>query len=396
MNWIERNDKVMMNTYGNRTLVLERGEGAYVWDESGRRYLDFLGGIAVNSLGYGHPAVVRAVTEQITRLHHCTNLYYIPKGIELAELLAGASGLENARLFFANSGAEANECALKLCRYYANKTYGDRGGRPDYIVFEGAFHGRTFATLSATHNEKIRGGFEPYFPHFHFAKFNDLNSVKALMNDKIGGVMLEPVQGEGGIKPADREFLRGLRQLCDERDVPLIFDEIQCGIARTGHAFAFQHFGVEPDVVTLAKGLGGGVPIGACLARGKWADVFSPGKHGTTFGGNPLATGAALAVCSVVFEPEFLARIRRVSDIMVKGLWELQGRSSKIEEIRGVGLMLGIALKEPGLEINKRLAEKGLLLNCTANTVLRIVPPLIIEEAQVKEALEILTAELAD
>jgi len=292
------NDKYLMNTFGQRGISLSRGQGTRVWDLEGREYLDFFSGISVNNLGHCHPKIVEAIRRQAGELIHCTNLYYKEPTMRLAKALVENSFAD--RVFFCNSGAEANEAALKLARKYSKENVSQ--GKTDFVTFRNSFHGRTFATLTATGQDKIQHGFEPLFPGVSYAEFNDLESARAAVGEKTAAILIEPVQGESGCFPASIEFLSGLRALCDEKKIVLIFDEVQCGLGRVGRNFAYEHYGVEPDIMTLAKSLGGGLSMGAMLARQKVADAFTPGTHGGTMGGNPVAASAALVVCEALFE----------------------------------------------------------------------------------------------
>ncbi|MCX7719049.1 MAG: acetylornithine transaminase [Candidatus Sumerlaeaceae bacterium] len=384
--------RYLMPTYGERSMVLVRGEGARVWDADGREYLDFLAGIAVNSLGHCHPAVTAAIREQAGILMHCSNLYLIPQQAELARRLCEVSFA--SRCFFANSGAEVNEGAVKLARLYSRTKYG--AGRHEIVTMRNSFHGRTMALITATGQEKVQKGFEPLLDGFRYAVFNDLDSVLGAMTPATCAVMVEPVQGEGGVTAATPEFLRGLREICTERDVLLIFDEIQCGMGRTGRLFAHEHYGVTPDLMTLAKALGNGFPVGALLAAENCAETFTPGSHGTTFGGNPVACAAALAVLDVMERDGLAARAECMGAYLRGALAQRLDGIDTIKGYRGLGLMLGIELAHPGAEAVKKCAARGLLINCTMGNVLRIVPPLVVTEAECDRAAEILAEVLAE
>ena len=385
-----------MTTYARQPVRFTHGEGAWLWDEQGRRYLDALSGIAVCGLGHAHPAVTRALCEQAGRLIHTSNLYGVPLQEELARRLAHLSGMERA--FFCNSGAEANEAALKLARLYGHKRGVDA---PAVVVMEDSFHGRTLATLSATGNRRVQAGFEPLVQGFLRVPYDDLaalESVAAGAGNAVA-VLVEPVQGEGGVAMPDAGYLAGIRALCDRHGLLMMLDEVQTGSARTGRWFAYQHSDVLPDVVTLAKGLANGVPIGACLARGEAAQVFQPGSHGSTFGGNPLACAAALAVIDTVEREGLTAR---AAELGVRMLSEFQARLGGlpgVRAVRGLGLMLGIELDRPCGELVGRALERGLLINVTAGKVIRLLPPLIIsdDEAQriVDEVSDLVTGFLA-
>ncbi|HMM55721.1 MAG TPA: aspartate aminotransferase family protein [Candidatus Desulfobacillus sp.] len=377
----------LMNTYNRLPVAFTHGQGARAFDENGRGYLDALAGIAVSTLGHGHPRLVKAIAEQAGRILHAANLYRILEQERLADRLADVSGMEEA--FLCNSGCEANEAAIKLARLYGHQKGVDT---PAIVVMEKAFHGRTLATLSATGNRKVQAGFEPLVGGFVRVPFNDLTAVESVAanNRSVVAVLLEPVQGEGGIHVADAEYLRGLRRLCDERGWLLMFDEVQCGIGRTGRWFACQHAGVRPDVMTLAKGLGSGVPIGACLAAGSAAGVFKPGNHGSTFGGNPLACAAALTTLAVIEEDGLLARAallgERIRADFAAALAGLDG----VVAIRGDGLMIGIELDRPCGELVARALERGLLINVTAEKVVRLLPPLIFSDEDARELVALL------
>ncbi len=373
------NNDHLMPTYARLPVRFVRGEGARLWDEDGREYLDALSGIAVCGLGHAHPAVTRALCEQAGTLVHTSNLYGIPRQEALADRLAAVTGMERA--FFANSGAEANEAAIKLARLHGHR----RGIRkPAIIVTEGSFHGRTLATLTATGSRKVQAGFEPLVAGFVRVPFDDLEAVAnvARNHDDVVAVLVEPVQGEGGVRVPDPGYLPGLRALCDEQGWLLMLDEIQTGAGRTGRWLACQHSGVLPDVLTLAKGLGNGVPIGACLAHGEAADVFAPGNHGSTFGGNPLACAAALAVLDTLEKDGLVATAERLGRRMLDGLGAALAGVSGVDDIRGLGLMLAVELDRPCGELVLRALERGLLINVTAERVIRLLPPLILADAQ--------------
>jgi len=379
-------DRYLMNTFGVRGVALKRGQGSRVWDQEGKAYLDFLSGISVNNLGHCHAKIVEAVRRQAGELLHCTNLYYIEPTARLAQTLAENSFAD--RVFFSNSGAEANEAALKLARKYAKENIAPE--RTDFVTFRNSFHGRTFATLSATGQEKIQHGFEPIMPGFSYAEFNDLKSVEALVNGRTAAIMVEPVQGESGFFPATREFLHGLRRLCDERQIVLIFDEIQCGLGRVGVNFAYQYYEVEPDIMTLAKSLGGGLPMGATLAREKIAAAFTPGSHGGTMGGNPVAAAAALAYCEELFGGGLAETARQRGERWRGKLDALQQRHACILEVRGLGLMLAIRLDRPSVDVVKALEKDGLLAGAVGGDAIRFHPPLNVEERELDEAASIL------
>ena len=383
----------LMNTYARLPVTFSHGEGNRLTDVNGKTYLDALSGIAVNTLGHNHPALVRAIAEQAGRLLHVSNLYGINEQEQLADRLCALSGM--SEVFFCNSGCEANEAAIKLARFYGHQKGVDN---PAIIVMEKAFHGRTLATLSATGNRKAQAGFEPLVSGFARVPYNDLEAIRAVAehNHNVVAVMLEMVQGEGGINIASVDFQRGLRQLCDEKGWLLICDEVQCGTARTGKWFGFQHAGIVPDVVTLAKGLGSGVPIGACLTAGKAAGLFKPGNHGSTFGGNPLACTAALTTLATIESDGLMARAEQLGAALRQDFAEALDGVSGLVEIRGQGLMIGIELDRPCGELVKLALEAGLLINVTADTVVRLLPSLVFTDAEAKELVTRLSALIRD
>ncbi len=372
----------LMNTYKPLPVNFDRGEGPYLFDDKGEQYLDALCGIAVCGLGHAHPAVSKAVCEQSKRLLHTSNLYQIGQQEKLADALCNVAGMD--RVFFGNSGAEANEAALKLARLYGHQKGIDS---PQVIVTEGSFHGRTLATLTATGNRKIQAGFEPLVPGFLRAPYNDLQAIRTIASNSpnVVAILVEPITGEGGIRIPDDDYLSELRALCDEHDWLLMLDEIQTGMGRTGRWFAHQHADIQPDVMTLAKALGNGVPIGACLALGAAADVFKPGNHGSTFGGNPLSTSAALAVLQSIQEDDLVNRAEQLGTRMLDGFKTRLGDAEGVVSIRGRGLMLGIELDRPCGELMQRALDRKLLINVTADTVVRLLPPLILTDAQADE-----------
>ena len=372
----------LMQTYARLPVTFSHGEGVYLVDTDGRRYLDALSGISVTNLGHAHPAVTEAIQQQAARLLHTSNLYHIAGQEALADALTAVSGMETA--FFCNSGAEANEAAIKLARLYGHQRGVDK---PAVIVFENAFHGRTLATLSATGNRKIQAGFEPLVSGFTRAPLNDLAAVQqiAANNPDVVAVLVEPIQGEGGIRVADDAFMQGLRALCDDRGWLLMLDEVQCGNGRAGHYFACQGMGVVPDVITTAKGLGNGVPIGACLAHGAAATVFKAGHHGSTYGGNPLACAAGLAVVNTVVNEGLAERATAAGARLRQQLADgLQGCENLVE-LRGRGLMIGVQLNRDCGELVGRALAAGLLINVTAGNTIRLLPPLICSDEHLDE-----------
>jgi acetylornithine aminotransferase len=372
----------VMQTYGRLPIALSHGEGAWVWDTAGRRYLDGLGGIAVNTLGHNHPRLVAALRDQVGKLIHTSNYYHVPLQETLAARLCALSGLTN--VFFCNSGLEANEAALKIARKFGH----DRGNdNPEVIVFEKAFHGRSIATLSATGNPKVQAGFGPLVPGFVRVPLNDIGALRKAIAEHPGvtAIFLETIQGEGGINPARIDFLKDLRKLCDEHDLLLMLDEVQCGIGRTGKWFAHQWAGIVPDVMPLAKGLGSGVPIGAVVCGDRAAKVFGPGNHGTTFGGNPLAMRAGVETLAVMEEDGLLANAATVGAELKAAIEHGLAGVAGVVEVRGQGLMLGIELDRPCGVLLTQAMDAGLLLSVTADKVIRLVPPLILTSAEAAE-----------
>src|SRR5262252_2563103 len=376
-----------MNTYSRIPVAFTHGKGVWVWDPSGKKYLDALAGIAVNTLGHAHPGLVRAISEQSSRLIHASNLYQIAEQEQAAEKLAGISGMDS--VFFCNSGCEANEAAIKLARLHG---HGRGVDVPAIVVMDKAFHGRTLATLSATGNKKVQAGFEPLVPGFVRVPLNDIESVRRVARDdkSVVAVLVEPIQGEGGINLTTMQYLRDLREICDRQGWLLMVDEVQCGLGRTGKWFVYQHAGIEPDVVLLAKGLASGVPIGACLARGAAASVFKRGTHGSTFGGNPLACAAALTTLEAIEDENLMKNAQGVGGLILAGLREGLAGVPGVAEIRGQGLMIGVELDRPCGELVKRALEQGLLINVTMDNVVRLLPPLIMKEAEARAVLSIL------
>ncbi|OGF57825.1 MAG: acetylornithine aminotransferase [Candidatus Firestonebacteria bacterium RifOxyC12_full_39_7] len=367
-------------TYSSFPFVITKGKGMKVIDNNGKEYLDFLGGIAVDVLGHCHPKVTSAVRNQVNKLVHVSNLYYTIPQIKLAKLICRLSGLN--KCFFANSGAEANEAAIKLARKYAKEKLG--AGKYEIITMKGSFHGRTMATLSATGQEKIQKGFEPLLEGFKYAEYGDFDSLKNLVSEQTCAVLLEPIQGEGGVKVPSVEYLKKVRELCDEKNIVLILDEIQSGIGRTGNFFAYEGFGIRPDIVTLAKGIGGGLPLGIMVANDKVASGFSAGSHGSTFGGGPVVCVAGLAVLETIIKDKLIKNASETGAYFIEKLKELVVKySSIVKEARGMGLMIGLELTVQGKELVVKMAEKGFLINCTAEKVLRFLPPLIVTRRQI-------------
>lgn len=377
-----------MDTYTRYPLILRKGRGTKVYDSDDREYLDFVGGIAVNILGHCHPKVVMAIQKQAQRLLHVSNLYHIEPQIKLARLLAENSFADKA--FFCNSGAEANEGAIKLARKYAKKVHGEE--RFEIITAINSFHGRTFAALTATGQEKFQKGFEPLLPGFRHVPFNDIDALGSALNSSVCAVMLEPIQGEGGVQVPSAEYLKEVRKICDEMGILLILDEVQTGIGRTGRLFAYEHYGIKPDIMTLAKGLGAGVPVGAVLATSDVAAAFSPGSHASTFGGNPLVTSAAVATIETLLEDGILLHeCRRLSSYFIEKLGRLKKeRPDIVVDLRGLGLMIGLELSmECGPLVNACM-ESGVLVNCAAGNTLRFTPPLTVKEEEIDTVIDVL------
>ena len=377
----------LMNTYARQPVAFSRGDGVWLWDEAGKRYLDGLAGVAVNGLGHRHPALVSALCEQANQLIHTSNIYQIRRQEQLAERLCQLSAMDN--VFFCNSGCEANEAAIKLARLYGHH----KGiALPNIIVMENSFHGRTMATLSATGNRKVQAGFEPLMTGFVRVPYNDITAIHhvAEHNADIVAILVEPIEGEGGIQIPNANYLHQLRKTCDAHGWLLMLDEVQTGIGRTGKLFAFQHTDILPDVLTLAKGLGSGVPIGACLARGEAANTFKPGNHGSTFGGNPLACTAGLATLTALEAADLPANATRTGDFLRETFRHEFANEPSVLSIRGIGLMIGIELDRPCALLVARALEQGLLINVTAERVIRLLPPLIMNLAEAQQLADIL------
>lgn len=387
---IEAESQYIAQTYRRPPFVLERGEGVFLYDAEGRRYLDFVAGIAVNALGYGHPAVLQAIQEQAERLIHVSNLYHTAPHVELARRLVEHSFAD--RVFFCNSGSEAVEGAIKFARKWARVNFGE--GKTGIVAFTGGFHGRTMGALAATARETYQAPFRPLMPGVRFAAFNDLKDAAAKIDDATCAVIVEPVQGEGGIRPAEAGFLAGLRELCDQHHALLIFDEVQCGLGRTGTLWAHQAYGVTPDIMTLAKPLANGLPIGAILATEDVAGVIQPGDHGSTFAANPLVCHVACTVFDIVSHPDFLARVRTNGEYLLSGLRALA--APQVTEVRGRGLMIGLQLVGEAQPAIAAGYERGFILVNAGPEVLRLVPPLIIEREHMDALLEILPELLSE
>jgi predicted acetylornithine/succinylornithine family transaminase len=379
-------EKYVAHTYARYPVLLVRGKGTRVWDLEGEEYLDFVSGLGVCSLGHCHPKVIKAIQDQAERLIHVSNLYYIEPQIQLASLLCKHSFAD--KVFFCNSGAEANEGAFKLARKYAKEKMGK--DRYEIITMERSFHGRTLATLTATGQEKFHKGYEPLMPGFKYVPFNDLGAVKKGIDSKTCAVMLEPIQGEGGVNCPSEGYLKALREVCDEKGLLLIFDEVQVGMGRTGKLFAYEHDGVKPDMLTLAKSLAGGVPIGALLIRKGIAESFNPGDHASTFGGNPLATAAGVAALTAMLEEGMLENCQKIGDYFLSQLEEIKIKFPFVKEVRGKGLILGMELKIDGSSMVKEMLRKKILINCTMGNVLRFLPPLIATKEEVDRVVKAL------
>ena len=383
----------LMPVYPRSPVRPVRGEGVYLYGEQGEKYLDFAAGIAVNLLGHGHPHLTKAIQDQAATLIHVSNLYGSPQGEALAKRLVDLTFADT--VFFTNSGVEAVECAIKTARRYHHAK-----GNPhkhDLITFSNAFHGRTMATISATDQAKMIDGFAPLLPGFKVVAFNDLGAALAAIDDNTAGFLLEPVQGEGGIRPASAEFMQGLRAACDDKDLMLVLDEVQCGVARTGTLYAYEQYGIEPDIMATAKGIGGGFPLGACLATENAASGMVIGTHGSTYGGNPLAMAAGQAVLDVIANDEFLARVRQMGDRLRAGLEQMiPNHDHLFEGVRGMGLMLGVKMKSDSRAFVNYLRTRGLLTVAAGDNVMRVLPPLIIEESHIREFVEALSAAAAD
>lgn len=385
---IELDKKYFMNTFGNRTPVcFDHGKGINLWDLDGKKYYDFLAGIAVSALGHSHPKLINAIKEQAEKLIHCSNLYYIEPQARLAKILVENSCAD--KVFFANSGAEANEGAIKLARIYFKKK-----GMPEkfeIITLEKSFHGRTLATIAATGQDKYQKPFSPLTPSFLKVPINDLEALRNAINDSTCAIMIEPIQGESGVNLTTLEYMQGVRKLCDEKGIFLIFDEVQCGLGRTGKLFAYEHLGIEPDIFTLAKALGGGFPIGALCAKKHVASAFEPGDHGSTFGGNPLACAAGLAVMDTMINNNLVKNSEEMGSYFIDKLSTLANKYDFVKEIRGKGLMIGIQLSiEKAVEIKNKCFDKGYLIGSVGNNIIRLLPPLIITKEDIDGMVDVL------
>lgn len=381
---IANDQRYILQTYPRANFVIERGEGCYLFDTEGRRYLDCVAGIAVNALGYGDPQVSQAIAAASNGLIHTSNLYYTRPGSELAKLLVESSFAD--RVFFSNSGAESVEGALKFARKYAREHHGE--GKTTIVAFSGSFHGRSMGAVAVTHRDKYREPFMPVMPGVRFAPFNDLAAARAAITDDVCGVIVEPVQGEGGLSVATPEFLRGLHARCNEVGALLIMDEIQCGVGRTGTLWAHEPYGIKPDIMTIAKPLGGGLPIGAILMTQAVADAIHAGEHGTTFGGGPFVTAVAKVVFEKIADPEFLAHVRDVSDYLDEALYDFASAHPQVRELRGRGLMRGLQIEGSAGVLREAAHDAGLLVASAGEDVVRLLPPLIIERAQVDELVQ--------
>jgi acetylornithine/N-succinyldiaminopimelate aminotransferase len=388
---IERYEACHWNNFGRRRIALDHGKGCRVWDVEGKEYLDLLTGIAVNNLGHCHPAIVEAIQTQAAQLIHCTNIYYIPAQIDWAEMLV--ANAFPSKVCFSNSGAEANEALIKLARKYASEYFAEN--RRTIVSCDNSFHGRTLATLTATGQKKFHKGFEPLAPGFKYVPFNDSAAMRAAVDDTVCGILVEPVQGEGGVIPATQEFMDTLEALRKERGVLILFDEVQTGLGRTGKNFAFEHYGVVPDAMSLAKPIAGGLAAGAVLARPDLAEVMTPGSHGGTMIGNPMVSAAGRAYCKVLFGEKLADRAAQMGKYILDAIRDWPTAIPCVKEVRGIGLMIAIDLDRPGGDVVEHCEKRGLLINCTAGNIIRLLPPLIISESEMDQALGILRDELA-
>jgi acetylornithine/N-succinyldiaminopimelate aminotransferase len=379
----ELSDKYIMNTYKRLPIVIEKGEGVYLFDEEGKKYLDFVAGIAVNCLGYKNKKFINALTSQAELFNHCSNLYYIRQQAELAQILVENTCFD--KVFFCNSGAESVESALKLCRKFGNNK---KEGCNQIISMKNSFHGRTLGAVTATGQDKYHKGFQPLLSNILYAEYNNIDSVKELITENTCAILVEPIQGEGGVIPAKPEFLKELREICTQKNILLVFDEVQTGIGRSSKLFAYQYYGVEPDIICMAKGLANGIPIGAMMAKDFAASNFVPGDHASTFGGNPIATACAKVVLDEIIENNLLENVQKVGDYLKEQLIKLKEQNPLIKDVRGIGLMLGVEFSIPVADIISKCQQNGLLLIGAGPNVIRFVPPLIVSKENIDEAIE--------
>jgi acetylornithine/N-succinyldiaminopimelate aminotransferase len=387
---IASSEKNIVGTYRRQPVVFVRGEGAHLWDTEGKEYVDFVAGIAVCSLGHSHPRVVEAIRKQAGMLTHVSNLYYTEPQIRFAQMLVENSFAD--RVFFCNSGAEANEAAIKLARKYGHDNL---KGKYEILTMKGSFHGRTLAAITATGQEKFHVGFSPLPEGFRYVPFNDVQSLEKAISKKTCAVLLEPIQGEGGVRVPDEGYLRAVREICDRKGILMILDEVQTGMGRTGKLFGYEHYGVTPDIMTLAKALGNGIPVGALAATEKVAASFGPGTHASTFGGNPLAMAAAIATLETILEAGFLENCRKMGEYLQERLWSLRKDHPVVQDVRGKGLLVGLDLTVEGNSIVKSCLERGVLINCTFDHILRMVPPLVITRQDVDRLVQVLDEVMA-
>ncbi|QUH24614.1 aspartate aminotransferase family protein [Serpentinicella alkaliphila] len=383
---IKEGKEYLMNTYKRIPIAFTEGKGAYLTDTEGKTYLDMVGGLAVSALGHSHPAVVNAIKVQAEKLLHTSNLYWIENQVKLGKILVENSFADKA--FFCNSGAEANEGAIKLARKYSYKNYGE--GRNEIISMTGSFHGRTMATLSITANKKYQEGYAPIPTGFKQAVFNDFETVLEAVTENTCAIIIEPVQGEGGVTPADKDFMTNIKKLCSEKDILLIMDEVQVGIGRTGKLFGYENYGIEPDIMTLAKALAGGIPVGAVLAKDEVAKSFEPGDHGTTFGGNPFTCAVGIAAMETVINEKLWENAELIGGYLAEKLRELVNKYSFVKQVKGKGFIAGLELEVEGAPYVEKALEKGVLINCTSSTVLRFLPPLTISKEEVNKLVAVL------
>jgi len=382
---IAASEKNIIGTYRRQPVVFVRGEGAHLWDIEGKEYIDFVAGIAVCSLGHAHPKVVEAICRQAGTLTHVSNLYYTEPQVRFAGMLVENSFAD--RVFFCNSGAEANEAAIKLARKYGHDNL---GGKYEILTMKGSFHGRTLAAITATGQEKFHVGFSPLPEGFRYVPFNDAQALEKCVSEKTCAVLLEPIQGEGGVRMPDENYLKAVREICDRRGILMILDEVQTGMGRTGKLFGYEHYGVTPDIMTLAKALGNGIPAGALAATETVSAVFGPGTHASTFGGNPLAMAAAIATLETILEDGFLERCRTMGEYLQERLWSLRKDHPVVQDVRGKGLLVGMDLSVEGNSTVKACLERGILINCTFDHILRMVPPLVISKQDVDRLVQVL------